>query len=104
MLVPTILTAGMLTWSAADARTSRNDVRYQMQIGDATSLAVAQHEHQRDVTRTKWIAVECGAFVLGTAFIAAFTDWTPHGDRRRATTANVAVGRGNASFELRHRF
>ena len=74
------------------------------ELGDPIRLAVAQTEHDRDVRRTKWLAVECGAFVAATVVIAAFTDWTPHGDGKRGASASVSVGRGGGSLELRYRF
>ncbi len=103
VLAPTVIGTGMVTWSGIDTRRSREDLRG-LPAGPERDLA--QLEHDRNVRRTKWISVEVGAFVFATVMIAAFTDWTPHGDDdgAEATSASLDVVEGGAVLSVRRDF
>ena len=104
VLAPTLISIGMVTWSGVDARHSRQDLHDAESTGDPTTIAVAQNNHDRDVRRTKWFSVQAGAFLFATALVAAFTDWTPHGDGTGRTRAEVEVSPRGASVGLVHSF
>ncbi len=91
VLVPTLVGAGMLTWSAVDTRRSRGDLRDARETDDPIIITRAETEHDRNVRRTKWIAVEEATFVFAAGVIAALTDWSPHGDDRGSRTDDSRV-------------
>ncbi|MBC7174002.1 MAG: hypothetical protein H5U40_16290 [Polyangiaceae bacterium] len=103
VLAPTVVGTGMVTWSAIDTRRSRGrlDDAAEGTVEDARN----ELEHERNVRRTKWIAVEVGAFVFATAMIAAFTDWTPHGDDPSPSTqADIDVTSHGATLSVTQAF
>ena len=105
VLAPTVFSLGLVTWSAIDTHQSKSDLAAAEAGGDTATIASAQTNHDRDVRRSKWFALQSSAFLLATAFIAAFTDWTPHGDApSRRTHTQLEVSPRGASLGVTHSF
>lgn len=103
VLSGTVAIGGATIWSAVDQRHSEDDYQSAVDAGASSDqLASLRTEHDRDVKRTHWLTGYSVIMVAATGIIAAFTDWTPHGDRR--TEASIGASRRGASLSLTHRF
>lgn len=102
-MAATVVVGGITTWSALDARNSRQDRDAAVNDGtDAERIAELTWEHRRDVRRTRGYLGFTGMMVALTGMVAGFTDWTP--ERQPATTASVAGSRDGGMVTVHHRF
>ncbi len=97
---------GITTWSGVDARRSERELDDAIESGEtAERIAVLRSQHRQDVRRTRGYLGFTAVMVSVTGLVAAFTDWTPHGDDDEADTqADVQVGADSATLTLHHRF
>ncbi|MFO0697047.1 MAG: hypothetical protein U0230_25965 [Polyangiales bacterium] len=103
VLSGTVAIGGATIWSAVDQRSSEDDYQAAVDSGaPSDQIASLKTEHDRDVKRTHWLTGYSVIMVAATGIIAAFTDWTPHGDRR--TEASIDASPRGASLSLTHRF
>lgn len=102
-LAATATIASIATWSALDARGSRDDAAAAAAAGaPPEDVAMAAAGHTRDVRRTRGYVGFTSVMVVLSAAVASLTDWTPHG--APSTDAALDISTSGAELTVRHRF